>query len=100
MISSQLSFIEKLRDNFMTHKLFVDSILAIDKVFQSFNFEDDFIQNMPYKYFMDKFVMEYNCEYRQFNDKFIKKLEDSLGNIESDRSDHFTTEVSLKTQEG
>lgn len=74
MISQQLSFIEKLRDNFMTHKLFVDSILEIDRVFNSFNFEDDFVQNMPYKYFMDKFLMEYNCEFRAFNDKFITKL--------------------------
>ena len=96
MISTQLCFIEKLRDNFMTHKLFIDSILAIDSVFQSTGFEDDFIQNMPYKYFMDKFVMDYNCEYKQFNDRFIASLQESLKQVKSDKVQMFSTNVLLK----
>lgn len=74
MICNQLGFIEKLRDNFLTHKLFVDSIRLIDKSFTEQNLDDDFIKNMPYKYFMDKFLMEYTCEFKAFNDKFIAKL--------------------------
>lgn len=94
MICNQLGFIEKLRDNFLTHKLFVDSIRLIDKSFNEQNLEDDFIQNMPYKYFMDKFLMEYTCEFKSFNDKFINKLKsDILNNSESLDKEEFKSSV-------
>lgn len=96
MICTQLGFIEKLRDNFLTHKLFVDSIRLIDKSFTEQNLEDDFIMNMPYKYFMDKFLMEYTCEFKTFNDKFIQKLNnDIVKNSESLNKEVFLNSVNI-----
>ena len=79
MIWSKLGFIEKLRDNFLTHKNFVDCFQMIDKTYNSLPTDKiEFVEKMPYKYFMENFLMTYTCEFNAFNTSKIKQLIQSL----------------------